>query len=121
MIVDIEKDQLGDNGWNLEETLVLGAYNGTKVDAIIHNFETHNTYFYHLGGKVWSSNDRQRYVKHVLNQRYKYAKQKKYEDEMPDAEKEMRLVQKSVATRKANVRYLDDSFFLQSLSLIIKS
>ena len=94
---------IGDNGWSLDESLMSGTINKRKVGAVINNFKEHATLTYVLGGKIWNSRCRDNYVKHVLRQKHKYAKEKRMEAELSEDERQEKLGRRNYATRKSNV------------------
>ena len=103
MIGDLVQAIMGDNGWDLDESLMNGTINKRKVNAIISNFKEHATLAYVLGGKIWNSRCRDNYVKHVLRQKHKYAKEKRIEAELSEDERQEKLGRRNFATRKSNV------------------
>ena len=96
-------ERLGETGWNLEETLMLGSTNNETVKLIIRDFLGHSDLLLMLKKYQWMNASIIKFVKSVLRNRYKNAKDRSKNATRPEHVQRANKIRKRINNRKSKV------------------
>ncbi|KAI8323325.1 hypothetical protein EDC96DRAFT_595764 [Choanephora cucurbitarum] len=103
-VVECEMERLGETGWNLDETLMLGSTNKETVKLIIRDFLGHSDLLLILKKYQWMNASIVKFVKSVLRNRYKNAKDRTKNAARPEHVQRAIRIRKRINNRKSKVR-----------------
>ncbi|KAI8323867.1 hypothetical protein EDC96DRAFT_570261 [Choanephora cucurbitarum] len=105
-VVECEMERLGETGWNLDETLMLGSTNKETVKLIIRDFLGHSDLLLILKKYQWMNASIVKFVKSVLRNRYKNAKDRTKNAARPEHVQRAIRIRKRINNRKSKPKDL---------------
>ncbi|KAI8327564.1 hypothetical protein BD560DRAFT_429575 [Blakeslea trispora] len=102
-VVECEMERLGETGWNLNETLMLGSTNKEIVKLIVRDFLGHSDLLLLLKKYQWMNANIVKFVKSVLRNRFKNAKDRIKNAARPEHVQRANKIRKRINNRKSKI------------------